>query len=147
MKTLSKESIYRIIPALNLVLCFSVLGLVLYLMHTWKHQSLPHSQRFEAALIEPLIKLREPPVFKEWIFKNRQLFSTTPVAKAQGARSAYILLGVSIGSKNMAMIRDQAQNKNYYCAPGDSIGPFKVKQILKDKVILESVDNTLELTK
>ena len=86
-------------------------------------------------------------MFKEELFKNRRLFSASFAGKVQEKESVFILLGVSMGTKNLAMIRDQAENKNYYCALGDNIGSFKVKQILRDKVILESADTTLELIK
>lgn len=147
MKILNRESLCRVIPTLNLVLCLSVLGLVFYLLSIWKHLYQPRMQKFETAVIEPSIKLREAPVFKEGLFKSRQLFSTSFTGKIQERKSAFILLGVSMGTKNLAMIRDQAENKNYYCVLGDSIGSFKVKQILRDKVILESADSTLELIK
>ncbi|MEK6568624.1 MAG: hypothetical protein AABZ27_07820 [Candidatus Omnitrophota bacterium] len=147
MKILNSESLYRVIPRLNLVLCLSVLGLVFYLLSIWKHLYQPRTRKFETAVIEPSIKLREVPIFKEELFKNRRLFSTFFTGKVQERKSAFILLGVSMGTKNLAMIRDQVENKNYYCALGDSIGSFKVKQILRDKVILESADTTLELVK
>lgn len=147
MKILNRESLWRVIPTLNLMLCVSVLGLVFYLLSIWKHLYQPRTQKFEAAVIEPSIRLREAPVFKEGFFKIRQLFNTSAAGKQKEKKSAFILLGVSLGKKNLAMIRDTAENKNYYCVRGDSIGSFKVKQILKDKVLLESADNTLELTK
>lgn len=147
MKITMRESLCRVIPRLNLVLCLSVLGLVFYLLSIWKHLYQPRMQKFETAVIEPSIKLREIPVFKEELFKNRRLFSTSFAGKVQEKESVFILLGVSMGTKNLAMIRNQAENKNYYCALGDNIGSFKVKQILRDKVILESADTTLELIK
>jgi len=56
------------------------------------------------------------------------------------------LLGlVSVGDKTAAMIRDVHENKDYYCLGGEQIGAFKVKHILKDKVILQSESQTLEL--
>ena len=111
MKIAMRESVYRVIPRLNIVLCLSVLGLVFYLLSIWKHLYQPRMQKFETAVIEPSIKLREAPVFKEGLFKNRRLFSTSFTGKAQEKKSALILLGVSIGTKNLAMIRNQAENK------------------------------------
>lgn len=147
MKILNRESLYRVMPTLNLMLCVSVLGLVFYLLSIWKHLYQPRPRKFEVAVIEPSIRLRESPVFKEELFKIRQLFNPSAAEKQKEKKSAFVLLGVSLGKKDLAMIRDTAENKNYYCVLGDSIGSFKVKQILKDKVLLESADNALELTK
>lgn len=147
MRKAARESLDRLIPAANLTLCLSVLGLVFYLLSIWKHLYRPAREKFEAAVIEPSIKLREAPVFGEGIFKIRQLFTASASGERKDKKSAFMLLGISLGKKNTAMIRDNAENKNYYCSPGDAIGPFKVKQILRDKVLLESADTTLELTK
>ena len=75
--------------------------------------------------------------FDEKIFK-RQLFSQSGKKKIGKEKQEFLLLGVSVGQKKLAMIRDTRENKDYYCAEGDIIVGFKVKQILKDKVILES---------
>lgn len=131
---------------LNLVLCLSVLGLVLYLFSISKHPYQPQRQKFELPNTEPS-KLREAPALKEWLFKSRQLFNTSLPRKQEEKKAAFVLLGVSLGKRNLAVIRDAAENKDYYCAVGDSIGSFKIRQILKDKVILESEGRTMELTK
>lgn len=131
---------------LNLVLCLSVLGLVFYLLSIRKHPYQPQRQKFEGLNTEPS-KLREAPALKEWLFKSRQLFNTSLPRKQEEKKAAFVLLGVSLGKRNLAVIRDAAENKDYYCAVGDSIGSFKIRQILKDKVILESEGRTMELTK
>lgn len=131
---------------LNLVLCLSVLGLVLYLFSIRKHPYHPRTQKFELLNSEPS-KLQEAPALKEWLFKSRQLFNTSLPRKQEEKKAEFVLLGVSLGKRNLAVIRDTAEHKDYYCAAGDSIGSFKIRQILKDKVILESEGRTMELSK
>ncbi|OGX26737.1 MAG: hypothetical protein A3J51_06950 [Omnitrophica WOR_2 bacterium RIFCSPHIGHO2_02_FULL_45_21] len=147
MKILSRESLYRFISALNLALCLSVLGLVLYLFSVRKQHYQPRTQKFEGQALELSKRLEEAPALKEWLFKSRQLFNTSLPRKQEEKKSAFVLLGVSLGKRNLAVIRDTAQHKDYYCAAGDSIGSFKIRQILKDKVILESEGRTMELSK
>ena len=85
--------------------------------------------------------------FDVQIFKKRHLFSEPVKKNAQEATKTFILLGVSVGDKNLAMIRDVTENKDYYCVEGDKIGAFRVKQIFKDKVVLESEGLTLEISR
>jgi len=75
--------------------------------------------------------------FDEGVFK-RQLFSQSGKKKAEKEKQEFLLLGVSVGRKKLAMIRDTKENKDYYCAEGDIIMGARVKQIFKDKVTLES---------
>ena len=83
--------------------------------------------------------------FDEKIFKKRQLFSQSVTKKAEEKKIEFILLGVSVGDKNLAMLRDVTAKQDYYCVAGDRIGVFKVKEIFKDKVILESEGKMLEI--
>ena len=84
-------------------------------------------------------------VFDEEVFK-RQIFGQSAKKKTGKEKQEFLLLGVSVGQKKLAMIRDTRENKDYYCAEGDIIVGFKVKQILKDKVILESDSRTIEIS-
>ncbi len=81
--------------------------------------------------------------FKGEVFKRKNLFNTSAKKTAGAQREAFVLLGVSTGDKNLAMIRDTAANKDYYCKEGDKIGAFMVREIFKDKVVLESDGNLL----
>ena len=83
--------------------------------------------------------------FDEEVFK-RQLFSQSGKKKIGKEKQEFLLLGVSVGQKKLAMIRDTRENKDYYCAEGDIIVGFKVKQIFKDRVILESESRTIEIS-
>lgn len=132
---------------LNLVLCLGVLGLVLYLFSIRKHPYQPRTQKFEGLNAEPSNRLQEAPALKEGLLKSRQLFNTSLPRIQEEKKAAFVLLGVSLGKRNLAVIRDTTQHKDYYCAAGDSIGSFKIRQILKDKVILESEGRTMELSK
>jgi type II secretory pathway component PulC len=92
------------------------------------------------------VKLQEIPAFKEKIFKNKQLFYAPAQEKPGQKKAEFILLGISVGNRNLALIRDVVENKDYYCTIGDSIGAFRVKEILRDKVVLEADGNTMEIT-
>lgn len=55
------------------------------------------------------------------------------------------LVGI-IWSKNpQAMLEDKKESKTLLVSPGDSIGEIKVKQILRDKVIIGYEDQEMEL--
>jgi len=84
-------------------------------------------------------------VFDEEVFK-RQIFGQSAKKKIGKEKQEFLLLGVSVGQKKLAMIRDTRENKDYYCAEGDIIVGFRVKQIFKDKVILESESRTIEIS-
>jgi type II secretory pathway component PulC len=142
--------VYRI----NIFLSLAAIALVGYLalIRMQPYSPAPLSEkRFKLAasgLInkEPNALLKGNYAFETKIFKARQLFGQTPDGKPVSQKKAFVLLGISMGNRNLAMIRDTAQNRDYYCIEGDRVGAFKVKQILKDKVILESEGNTLEIT-
>jgi len=55
------------------------------------------------------------------------------------------VVGISWGRNPVAMIEDQAVKKTYFLKKNDSINQFKIKDVLKDRVILEYNGQTLEL--
>lgn len=145
---LNKENLYRLISTLNLLLCLSVWGLAFYLYSASGRPYRPQRREFElGAEAEPSLSPREAPAPNEWLFKSKRLFNMSSAGRQEKKKSTLVLLGVSLGKRNLAVIKDTAEHKDYYCAVGDSIGPFKVKRILKDKAILESEGNILELIK
>jgi type II secretory pathway component PulC len=73
------------------------------------------------------------------------LFSASGKKTVSQDTKSIVLVGVSMGEKKLAIIRNTKTNKDYYCTEGDIAGDYTIKQILKDKVILESEGNTLEL--
>jgi type II secretory pathway component PulC len=131
---------------LNILLSLSVAVLVTYLFLNIKNAYCPKMQPVEQREIQLPALIPEVPVYKQDLFKTKPLFNTY-VKKAQlQEKQDFILLGVSLGDKSLAMIRDVLGNKNYYCTEGDKVGVFKVKRISKDQVILESDQDTLVLT-
>lgn len=147
---LNRENLYRLISTLNLLLCLSVWGLAFYLFSASGRPYQPQKREFELeaeAEAEPSRSPREAPAPNEWLFKSKRLFNMSSTGRQEKKKSTLVLLGVSLGKRNLAVIKDTAEHKDYYCAAGDSIGPFKVKRILKDRVILESEGNILELIK
>lgn len=86
---------------------------------------------------------------------KRDVFHFIPVKKEEKppaakealntAASNLKLVGI-IWSKNpQAMIEDKKENKTLLVNPGEAIGQIKVKQILKDKVIIGYEDQEMEL--
>ena len=55
------------------------------------------------------------------------------------------LVGISWGKEPEVIIEDKKDNKTYFLKTGDTISKFKISVILKDKVILESEGQKMEL--
>jgi len=55
------------------------------------------------------------------------------------------LVGISWGEDPEVIIEDTKVNKTYFLKTGDTISKFKIETILKDKVILESEGQKMEL--
>ena len=75
-------------------------------------------------------KEQEPP-------KAKEVFSSL--------MSNFRLVGIIWGKFPQAMIEDKQENKTLILNPGDEIGKIKVKQILRDRVILGYEDLEMEL--
>ena len=156
MKILNKELFFKILPKINALLFLSVIVLTIYLclniLRPYQPSALSRGRFIEQGELlsnEIAMRLENVPDFQERIFKERTLFSPLVVAerKPQQEETSLELLGlVSVGDKFAAMIRDTKEQKDYYCMGGEIIGEFTVKQILKDKVILESEKGRLELS-
>jgi type II secretory pathway component PulC len=151
MKIFNKDNIYDLVPKVNIVLALCAVLLAIYLIF-----NLTHPYRIDRKLkMQPLeimnrnqaVILAEGAVFKEDLFKAKSLFNQSGLKKTAESRKEFILLGVSVGDKNLAVLKDTRGNKDYYCAEGDMIGDYRVKQIFKDKVILESGGNILEINR
>ena len=158
MKFLNRENIFVMINKINFLLTVSVIILVVFLCINLLSAQQPFTFNYrdiknKSELIDPVMKLDEIPVFQESIFKRGSMFTgslSQPLLehKLQQEEVGIELLGlVSVGDKTAAMIRDIREKKNYYCVGGEEIGGFKVKQVLKDKVILESEGKMLELSR
>ena len=149
-----KENIYELIPRINIVLSASALILAAFFVVTLTQ---PYNT---AALRGKNIKPRAIelpadgdsqasegiPPFDESIFRKKPLFGLPTIESHKEVKKTFLLLGVSMGDKKIAIIRDTEGNKNYYCSEGDTIGNFRVTQIHKSMVLIESDEKTLEIT-
>ncbi|MDD5282345.1 MAG: hypothetical protein PHC37_06995 [Candidatus Omnitrophica bacterium] len=84
------------------------------------------------------------------IFSPVKLISTeNPQEETRKALSTLIkdlkLVGISWGKDPEVIIEDTKENKTYFLKAGDTISKFKIDVILKDKVILESEGQKMEL--
>lgn len=153
---IAAEKIYAFARYANIALFLSALLLTVYQVTILLR---PHSLREISSKIrqgKPDILFGEIPSlpkgmpgFDEALFREKVLFPReTPAAAAvvEDKKGALILLGVSLGEKKIAIIRDSSQNKNYYCSPGGTVGDYRVKEIYKGRVVLESPRGPLELT-
>ncbi len=149
------DKIYKAAGYANIVLFLSMLALTAYQLaillrpRTARELALKINRRYKPGVLfgETYSLPRGLPVFDEPTFRKK-LFSEETVQTAAGPKeSSFILLGVSLGEKQIAILRERAQNKDYYCRPGDSIGDYTVKEIQKDRVILQSEKETVEITK
>lgn len=69
--------------------------------------------------------------------------SEPPKPDPKAALASLRLVGIAWGGSPTAMIEQDKQT--YFLKPGDAIGPFTVKEILRDHVILRAGDNEVEL--
>jgi hypothetical protein len=84
------------------------------------------------------------------IFSPVKLISAeNPQVEAQKVLSALLkelkLVGISWGKDPEVIIEDTKDNKTYFLKTGDTISKFKISVILKDKVILESEGQKMDL--
>ena len=149
MKILNKKNIYELVPKLNLLLTISAVIMAIYLfLNLTRPYKVTRDLRMKQIDLTAMNSLSRSKafVFDEQLFKSKQLFNEASM-KSQKPKGGFVVLGVSIGEKNLAVIKDTGANKNYYCSEGESVGEYKVKQITKDKVVLESDGNILEINR
>jgi len=152
---LKEYNFAKIIQAIIITLsCSAVVLIFIVLFNLGKPRSLSltggmarFSEQTEiSGRIKPIKDLEAIPDFSEEIFKRKQLFNFSKLKSKNTKDQEFILLGLSTGEKNIAMIKDTKDNKDYYCKEGDKIGNYNVKQIVKDKVILESEGNIIVIS-
>lgn len=146
MKISSRGLLSMFFPGVNILLTLSAAFLVVYLFSDLKKSYYPKMQGFEHREVRSVALLRGLPEYKPDLFKGKQLFNTSTKRAIPQGKENLILLGISIGGKKLAMIKDVSENKDHYCTEGDKVGAFKVKRIFTDKVILESDEETLVLS-
>jgi type II secretory pathway component PulC len=146
------KNFYSVIPTVNIALVVSGLMLGGYLLYS---MSKPYQvgslgsielaeQPFESVVRKTLDSL---PAFSKGIFKNSELFRSGGKKTAAKDTRSLVLLGVSMGKKKLAVIRDTKANKDYYCTENDIAGEYTIKEIFKDKVVLEYDGSTVEITR
>ncbi len=154
MKVINKETFFNLVPKLNVILIVSA-GILTASLYSSINRA------YEVDNVQSRNKIARPlelmakgaaggavPLFQEDIFKKKLLFNQPTAKKLAPEKKVFIFLGVSMGKKNIAVIRDVKANKDYYCSVGDPAGDYQVKEIFKDKVILESSANeTLEISR
>jgi type II secretory pathway component PulC len=154
MKVINKENFFNLVPKLNVILIVTAGILTAGLYSSINRTYDSNSVRPNNKITRPLELMTKGaasdalPLFQEDIFKKKPLFNQPTNKKLVPEKKVFTLLGISMGKKNIAVIRDVKANKDYYCSVGDPVGDYQVKEILKDKVILESSSNeTLEISR
>jgi hypothetical protein len=147
---LTRESLLRILPGVNIALGASAVVLTGYFFMSLGQPNyiMPLEQLRSRQLHQasPRAETTELPSFSDAIFGKKALFPVSEAPRqAPPPEHQFVLLGVSLGDKSLAMIRDTKTSQDYYCAPGDSIGGFKVVHITKHKVILDSGSQVVEI--
>jgi type II secretory pathway component PulC len=145
------KNIYNVIPKINVGLIISGFllgGYLLYSMSRPYHGTLGDKQ-LNLQSFESVVKktLDAVPPYNKGIFKNSELFSSLGKKGVTQQARNLVLLGVSMGEKKLAVIRDTKANKDYYCTEDDIAGEYRIKEIYKDKVILEYDGSILEITR
>ena len=151
MRIVNRDFLYAVLPAANIMLLLSSLVLCAYwvyrIISPYTVVAVPVSKKADAAVIlSPQMSLPMP-VYDADIFKRSIFLGTSSKKNVSQEKRALIFVGASIGRKNLAVIRDTRANKDFYCTVGDKIGEFKVTAITKDKIILESDGQPVEITR
>lgn len=150
-----KYNILKLIPAINIALSCSAFILLCIVLSSLRKPYYPDSKKANVQIseqtgarggAEPVKVLPAASGFNDEIFKRKQLFNFSKRRNKEAKGQEFLLLGVSIGEKNIAMIKDTRENKDYYCKEGDKIGNFNIKLISKNKVILESEGDILVIS-
>ena len=149
----NRDCFFNILPRINLALFILSIILAIFLLGNIirSYQTIRLNKddfaRGEKELGESRVtSLMKLPAFDKNVFTQSSLFNA-PGKEAPSVSGLEVeLLGiVSVGAEHAATIRDKKDNVEYYCLGGEVIGDFTVKEVFKDKVILESEDKTLEL--
>jgi len=74
-----------------------------------------------------------------------QAVSTQPTPDTQALLADFKLVGIAQGAVPRAMIEQVSQQMTHVLKAGDPIGPFTVKEVLEDRVILQIGTEELEL--
>ncbi len=145
------KDLYTVIPKINAALIISGFVLGGYLLMAMSRPYQVGSLADKPAAIQPFDAAAQPlaglPQFSIDAFKKSQLFRSSGKKTAVQDTKSFTLLGVSVGEKKLAILRDTKANKDYYCTEGDIVGDYAVKEISREKVVLEYEGEILEITR
>lgn len=77
--------------------------------------------------------------------KSPTTVAAAPAPNAQALLSDFKLVGIAKGTVPRAMIEQVSQQTTHVLKAGDPLGPFTVKEVLEDRVILQHGTQELEL--
>ncbi len=143
-----KIVIYKLVPRINiaLIVCVFVLGGYLLFLVTSPYKiSVQHKRNSNVLWKKDTAS--KLPVFDASVLRQRPLFGAGGKKSSAHENKVMVLLGVAMGDKKSAMIRDVKANKDYYCSEGDMVGDYRVKEIQKDKVIIEYEGSVIEIAR
>lgn len=145
------KNFYDVIPKLNALLIASgfVLGgyLLIAMSRPYQVGSLADRPADIRAFDATVKSLSAVPQFNAEAFKKSQLFRSSGKKAAAQETKSFILLGVSMGEKKIAILRDTKTKKDYYCTEGDIAADYTIKEISREKVVLEYEGEILEITR
>lgn len=145
------KNFYDVVPKLNVLLILSgfVLGghLLMAMSRPYEVGSLAGKSADIGQFDTAAKLLAGVPQFGMDAFKKSELFSSTGKKTPAAGTKSFTLLGVSMGDKKIAILRDTKTNKDYYCTEGDIAGDYTVKEISREKVVLEYEGELLEITR
>jgi type II secretory pathway component PulC len=144
-----KVLFFNVVPKINVVLILSVFvlgGYLLVLMSRPYQISVPGKSSRNVLWKTDAI-LNKLPVLDVAALGQHPLFVSAGKKSVGQENKVMLLLGVALGDKKSAMIRDVKANKDYYCAEGDMVGAYQVKEITKDKVVLEYDGSIVEIAR
>jgi len=145
------KNLYTVIPKINVALIISGFLLGGYLLMAMSRPYQVGSMNDKPVKSKPVDAVAKSfakvPQFSAEAFKKSELFRSSGKRSPVQDTKSFVLLGVSMGDKKLAILRDTKANKDYYCTEGDVVGEYTIKEIFRDKVVLEYDGNTLEITR
>jgi len=144
----------KVNKALTIILCLLMAVVVITCVHK-KEISLKNLSATSLGNLQPINttpgQTYQPVNFYLKQVKKRDLFhpvkadSSIPAGNAPLTNKDFSLSGIYMGQYPQAIITDKAEQKAYFLKEGDDIKGYKVKSILKNKVILQQGDEEIEL--
>ena len=145
------KNFYEAVPKINAALIITGFLLGAYLLMSMSRPYEVGSIGDKAEGIKPfdaaLKQIAGLPQFSAEALKKSELFRSSGKKSAARDTKMFVLLGVSMGDKKIAILRDSKANKDYYCTEGDIVMEYTVKSISREKVVLEYEGEMLEITR